>query len=441
MAAPIAITLDGVGKRYKIGQYRAADDVLVERVNALLRLPGRRGRDRAADGPDHDAPPADDEFWGLRDVTFELGAGQALGLIGRNGAGKTTLLKLLSRITPPTTGEIRIRGRCSSLLEVGTGFHPELTGRDNVYLNGAILGMRRKEIDRKFDAIVEFSGVERFLDTPVKRYSSGMYMRLAFSVAAHLDPEVLMIDEVLAVGDAEFQRKCLGKMREETAAGRTIIFVSHNLNAVQRLCSRVLLLDSGRVRADGPPAEIVGRYLAGWRPTQGEGIAVVPDDAVRVGSGQVRIRSLAMSDLDGGRLAAVYLGQPFRLTARIEVFEPIEEAIIEFGLSNSEGTRLVTAMSSDGGRLPLQLDEGLQEVSVTISTTLLPHDLQIDAGVHRGDGATADMVEGAYTFRALNTALDSEDQYAMNAVRGYVRPEAIWSEPSPVGELPLASSR
>jgi lipopolysaccharide transport system ATP-binding protein len=440
MASPTTITLEGVGKRYKIGQFRSADDVLVERVNALLRRPSRRGRDAAEEGHEH-ATAHDDELWALRDVSFELGAGEALGLIGRNGAGKTTLLKLLSRITPPTTGEIRIRGRCSSLLEVGTGFHPELTGRDNVFLNGAVLGMGRKEIDQKFDDIVEFSGVERFLDTPVKRYSSGMYMRLAFSVAAHLEPDVLMIDEVLAVGDVEFQRKCLGKMREEAAAGRTVIFVSHNLNAVQRLCSRVLLIDAGRVRADGPPDEVVSRYLAAWRPTQGEGIAVVPDDAIRVGSGQARIRSVGMTDLDGGALPAVYLGQPFRLTARIEVFEPMEEAIVEFGLSNSEGTRLATAMSSDGGRLPLQLDVGLQEVSVTISTTLLPHDLQVDAGVHSADGATADMIEGVYTFRALNTALDSGDQYAMNAVRGYVRPEAIWSEPSPVGEVSVTSAR
>src|SRR5689334_10972101 len=202
-----------------------------------------------------------EEFWALKDVSFEVQQGEVLGIIGRNGAGKSTLLKILSRITEPTDGRVTLRGRVASLLEVGTGFHAELTGRENIYLNGAILGMTRAEIRRKFDEIVAFAGVEKFLDTPVKRYSSGMYVRLAFAVAAHLEPEILVVDEVLAVGDAQFQKKCLGKMEEAGSSGRTVLFVSHNLLAVQRLCPRSLLLDGGRIVADGESSQVIQTYL------------------------------------------------------------------------------------------------------------------------------------------------------------------------------------
>jgi lipopolysaccharide transport system ATP-binding protein len=207
-----------------------------------------------------EAPP---EFWALRDVSFEMQAGQVMGIIGRNGAGKSTLLKVLSRITEPTTGRIELRGRIASLLEVGTGFHPELTGRENVYLNGTILGMRKREIDRKFDEIVDFAEVSRFIDTPVKRYSSGMYVRLAFAVAAHLEPEILVVDEVLAVGDAEFQRKCLGKMRDVAHEGRTVLFVSHNMAAVRGLCTRAIVMQGGRVAVDAGVDQAITAYLSG----------------------------------------------------------------------------------------------------------------------------------------------------------------------------------
>jgi lipopolysaccharide transport system ATP-binding protein len=204
---------------------------------------------------------ASEDFWALRDVSFEVKRGEVVGIIGRNGAGKSTLLKILSRITEPTEGRVKILGRVASLLEVGTGFHPELTGRENIFVNGAILGMSRAEIQKKFDEIVDFSGVERFLDTPVKRYSSGMHVRLAFAVAAHLEPEILIIDEVLAVGDGEFQKRCLGKMNEVARSGRTVLFVSHNMLAARNLCSRVIVLASGRVLDDGAPAKSTVTYL------------------------------------------------------------------------------------------------------------------------------------------------------------------------------------
>jgi lipopolysaccharide transport system ATP-binding protein len=276
----VAIRAEGVAKRYRIGEYRAAYGTLRESlVHAGRRLSGR----------EHDRPER--EIWALKDVSFDVEEGEVLGIVGRNGAGKSTLLKILTRITTPTKGQVALRGRVGSLLEVGTGFHPELTGRDNIYLNGSILGMKRREIERRYDEIVEFSGVERFIDTPVKRYSSGMYVRLAFSVAAHLEPEILLVDEVLAVGDAEFQRRCLGRMEELGSTGRTVVFVSHMLTSVTQLCDRAIQIESGKVVADGPAAEVIAGYLqlthgAGtertWSLEEAPGDDVAKITAVRV---------------------------------------------------------------------------------------------------------------------------------------------------------------
>lgn len=239
------------------------------------------------------------EFWALKNVSLDIKPGEAVGIIGRNGAGKSTLLKLVSQITQPTEGRIRLEGRMSSLLEVGTGFHPELTGRENIFLNGSILGMTRKEIKNKFDEIVDFSGVEKFLDTPVKRYSSGMYVRLAFAVAAHLEPDILVIDEVLSVGDAEFQKKCLGKMNRITSGGNTVLFVSHNLTAVSKLCSRAALIDSGQLIYQGEPTEVISKYLEGVDTTNASSQTSENNRKIRRGSGQVRFHSVQLSDTSG----------------------------------------------------------------------------------------------------------------------------------------------
>ncbi len=253
MSQPV-ISVEGLGKRYLIG-HQVRQDTLRDRISQGARGLLQRWRNPVG------GSAAQEEFWALRDVSFEIKQGEVVGIIGRNGAGKSTLLKVLSRITEPTAGRIRLQGRVASLLEVGTGFHPELSGRENIFLNGAILGMSRAEIRRKFDEIVAFGDIERFLDTPVKRYSSGMYVRLAFAVAAHLEPEILIIDEVLAVGDAQFQEKCLGKMHEVARAGRTVLFVSHSLPAVRSLCSRALLLSGGRLTLQGPVDTVAAAYL------------------------------------------------------------------------------------------------------------------------------------------------------------------------------------
>lgn len=274
----VAIRVSGLGKRYRLGiaapRYSTLRDSVRELAGASLRTLLRRTRRSK-----HSAV-----FWALKDITFEIRTGEIVGIIGRNGAGKSTLLKILSRITEPTEGEAELHGRIGSLLEVGSGFHPELTGRENVFLNGAILGMRRSEIITKFDEIAAFAEVDKFIDTPVKHYSSGMYMRLAFSVAAHLDPEILIVDEVLAVGDAEFQKKCLGKMGDVARHGRTVLFVSHNLHAVKSLCTRGIVLKEGKIDHDGPAAESVSNYLT----SSDAQVRDLADNAKRFGSGEWR---------------------------------------------------------------------------------------------------------------------------------------------------------
>lgn len=277
-----ALSIRGVSKVYRLGMENAATTFREALVRSVSRDP---------------APP-DRTLWALRDVSLDIAAGETVGIIGRNGAGKSTLLKLISRITWPTEGEIRLYGRIGSLLEVGTGFHPELTGRENIFLNGTILGMRKQEIQRRFDEIVAFAEIDRFLDTPVKRYSSGMYIRLAFAVAAHLDPEILVVDEVLAVGDAAFQRKCLGKMGEVAREeGRAVLFVSHNMVAITALCERGVLLEQGRVTEDGAASAVVQRYLNSI-----EAIATVPivDRNDRRGTGALRFESLTIRNVSLG---------------------------------------------------------------------------------------------------------------------------------------------
>lgn len=274
MSENVIIRVEGLGKKYSLRhlrdqRYIALRDVLVEKATGLFRRNGKsRGQTSDVSGQ------TKEDFWALRGINFEVKQGEVIGIIGRNGAGKSTLLKILSRITEPTEGRLRIHGRVASLLEVGTGFHPELTGRENIYLNGAILGMHRAEINRKFDEIVAFAETENFLDTPVKRYSSGMYVRLAFAVAAHLEPEILVIDEVLAVGDAGFQKKCLGKMSEVAHGGRTVLFVSHNMAAVQRLCGKAIHLEQGRVLTIGEVEQVTREYLSSFQSATGSGMDI-----------------------------------------------------------------------------------------------------------------------------------------------------------------------
>jgi lipopolysaccharide transport system ATP-binding protein len=401
-----AIRVTGLGKRYRLGG--ASTDLLSERI-------GRRG-------------PRGQDFWALREVDVEVDRGEVVGLVGRNGAGKSTLLKCLSRITPPTEGRIELSGRVGTLLEVGTGFHPELSGRENVFLSGTILGMRRHEVEARFEEIVEFSGIGKFLDTPVKRYSSGMYVRLAFAVAAHLDTDILLVDEVLAVGDAEFQRKCFGKMDDVARGGRTVVFVSHQLSAVQRLCTRSYWIDGGHVRQQGPTSEVVAAYLHHAGATQQGGVATIGADVPRSTTGAVTLEQVALLDEDDQPTDRVRLGQPLTVAMTFLISEPVSDGVVELGLATADGTRVATVQNTDGDRPLLELEPGRHEIRARIDTTLLPGEFTLDVGMHRLIGLTMDFVERALTFTALNVAYDgSEDRWPWVVVRGALRPPTEWS--------------
>jgi lipopolysaccharide transport system ATP-binding protein len=301
------IRVENLGKKYIIGhqkqeRYTALRDVVTDRVKSFASVFNPKA---------HKDDPTHEEFWALKDVSFEIKQGDRVGIIGRNGAGKSTLLKILSRITEPTTGKISINGRVASLLEVGTGFHPELTGRENIFLNGAILGMDRFEIKRKFDEIVAFAEVEKFLDTPVKRYSSGMYVRLAFAVAAHLEPEILVVDEVLAVGDAQFQKKCLGKMEDVSKSGRTILFVSHNFSVIETLCERSILLKQGSVLADTFSREAITIYLNALSKSAVHDLSIRTD---RRGKGEVKLSHVEISTSREYSSSTLVIGRPAYFT-------------------------------------------------------------------------------------------------------------------------------
>ena len=355
MSSPI-ITVDSVSKRYVIGHHTVRSDGLRHVLDGALRNPfkwlaarRRRARERR------------EEFWALRDVSFEIDQGEVVGIIGRNGAGKSTLLKILSRITEPTSGRIRGRGRIASLLEVGTGFHPDLTGRENIFLNGAILGMPRAEIKSKFDEIVAFSEIERFIDTPVKRYSSGMYVRLAFAVAAHLEPEILIVDEVLAVGDAAFQRKCMGRMGEVARHGRTVLFVSHNLAAIGHLCSKGLVLQQGRLSHIGTSESAITFYYSTLQRTNRAG-----DHAGHVlyarepnsGESDFAITRIELLDTNKNPTVALHTMDPATFRIHFTSPRPVSRAAVVFGLNSVDGTKLLLLSTQPDGTLELDLSRG-----------------------------------------------------------------------------------
>jgi len=384
LSRPTSIRLEGIGKRYKLGEtepYRTLRDSIVRWLRPARSAPSVERR----------------EIWALKNLDLEVKQGEVLGIIGRNGAGKSTLLKLLSRITTPDAGRIEMYGRVGALLEVGTGFHPELSGRENVYMNGAILGMTRHDIDRKFDEIVAFAGVEAFLDTPVKRYSSGMRVRLGFAVAAHLDPEILVIDEVLAVGDAAFQRKCLGRMGEAATEGRTILFVSHQLESLLSLCPRAIWLDKGELVDSGASTEIVSRYLASVRET-GRTVTVA-DRTDRQGDDRARVDSICLISDDRGPVDAVNSGERCRLVFGVDGRggSASNSALLNV-LVRDHLDRVIFFTST--AQSALHIGEGLDKgrfVATLPSVMLVPGHYTIDYSL-RLDGQVSDKIMRAFSF-------------------------------------------
>jgi lipopolysaccharide transport system ATP-binding protein len=409
MSSDLALRVSGLGKQYEIGVPQARYDTLRDRIADAALRPLRRltGRERPI-GPTR-------TIWALKDVSFDVRRGEVLGIIGGNGAGKSTLLKILSRITDPTEGEAAIYGRVGSLLEVGTGFHPDLTGRENIYLNGAILGMRKTEIERKFDEIVSFAEVDAFIDTPVKHYSSGMYVRLAFAVAAQMESEVLIVDEVLAVGDSHFQKKCLGKMYDVARGGRTVLFVSHNMAAIQRLCTSAMLLDRGRLVRMGDVRSTVAAYLAG--EMRAGYVAPVP-------TGKAQVLAADLCTLQGAPLARPVSAEPIVCRVRYVLPHPAPGTRVGIGVLSPDGIPLFTTSTDDAG-VAVPSAPGEYEARVTIPRdTLLVGDFHLAVCLWN-DEEILDLQEPALSF-SVDTG--ASELYRASADRkGFVHVPCSWS--------------
>jgi len=422
------IEINNLGKQYRLGEVGTgtlSDDLktwwyaIRGKENPFLRIGEENDRTKKGDS---------DYVWALRDINLSVQRGDVLGIIGKNGAGKSTLLKILSRTTSPSTGEYKIKGRVASLLEVGTGFHPDLSGRENVFLNGAILGMTKKEIRSKFDEIVSFSGVERYIDTPVKRYSSGMYVRLAFAVAAHLDPDILIVDEVLAVGDQEFQDKCLGKMKSVSETGRTVLFVSHNLMAVKQLCNRAVFMKHGMVKKVGPTNEIIETYLDDGNLVSESGH--IPRQMKReYGTGEGFFNKIALLSADGEALTSLAFNQPFKVRLEFEAERDLSNIIFNINICNTLGEPIIYAVEKDKGfYASCNLKKGVTEVEVSFNAKLLPNSYKFTIGAnYAGSGVTIDWLEGIFPFKVDKISYETGMDYPWEVTHGYVEPETTWT--------------
>lgn len=408
----VAIRVHDLGKRYRIGVVRQRSDSLRDAVMSSLRALSRPSSSRAA-------REAAETIWALRHVSLEVKHGDVLGLVGHNGAGKSTLLKILSRITDPTEGEVEIHGRVGSLLEVGTGFHPDLTGRENTFLSGALLGMRRREIVAKFDEIVDFSGIGAFIDTPVKRYSSGMYMRLAFAVAAYLETEVLLVDEVLAVGDAEFQKKCLGKMSDVARQGRTVVFVSHNLAALQRLCPTSVLFEKGQLVVAGPSAEVIRRYLRmADEPTLDWRRSKPPE-------GTTYFERVFVGDASGRPVSAVATGDHVHIGMEFVVRESVRGLQVSIGLQDLRSGEWVFGSSPQDSGVAPPSTPGRYTATVELPKDLfMPRDYLVRTVLWTPENGSVDTID-QLSFSAMPTASLSNSTPGGRA--GLIALRCVWT--------------
>jgi lipopolysaccharide transport system ATP-binding protein len=434
----LAIRVRGLGKEFQIGRLKMPYKTIRETLAGAVKIPYRLIQRVKSES--RESRPA---IWALRDITFDVAPGEVIGIIGRNGAGKSTLLKILSRITEPTEGYAEIEGRVGSLLEVGTGFHSELTGRENVYLNGAILGMKRAEIARKFDEIVAFAEVEKFIDTPVKHYSSGMYLRLAFAVAAYMEPDILIVDEVLAVGDARFQKKCLNKMQNAGQQGRTVLFVSHNMPAITRLCERAILLDGGSVLRDGPAPEVVSGYLSSGLGTTAA--REWPEPGELPGGEIAGLRAVRVKTEDGRIADTVDIRRPVRIEMEYEVWKPGYKLMPYFSFSNEEG---VTAFSASD-RDPVWQRQP-RPPGRYVSTVWIPGNFLAEGAIFVAAGLeTVDpyfkqfLIRDVVTFQVIDS-LDGASARGLlkRRLQGIVRPLLEWNtEFMPYEQPPAIEAR
>ena len=420
-----AIEAEGLSKRYRIGYELRENETLVGAVASAFANPWKNLRRIRSLTRTGSGDPDPSLLWALRDISFRVPRGETVGVIGRNGAGKSTLLKILARITHPSEGRLRFRGRVASLLEVGTGFHPELTGKENVFLNGSILGMTRQEIHEKFDEIASFSEIEPFLDTPVKRFSSGMKLRLAFAVAAHLDPEILLVDEILAVGDVAFQKKCLGRLDATAQSDRTVLFVSHDLNAVQRLCSRTLLLDQGQMLDFGPTADVVERYLTGVGRTQSR---LSWDLANAPIQGDVRLLSVEVQSEAGDPVTQVDEEQRTYVTIRWDLLKPQRGIVPQIVLYDPQGALLFVSVDEELADAAPTQDAGRYVARCRLPTEWLNrgiYDVRIDLLQFPRPLKTLHRIDSAASFQVVESARHAAS--AVGSLPGIVRPQLEWA--------------
>lgn len=397
----VVMKIENVGKRYRLGTITSKS--FFQGIRDRLRKQQKRSYTEAVLN-DGESAETSGYVWSLQDINFTVNKGEVLGVIGKNGAGKSTLLKVLSSVTGPTTGSIKIKGRVASLLEVGTGFHPELTGKENIFLNGAIFGMTKSEIEAKLDEIVEFSGVRKYIDTPVKRYSSGMYVRLAFSIAAHLEPEIMIIDEVLAVGDSSFQRKCIAKMKDVADSGRTVIFVSHNMQSIRELCSRGILLDKGRLILDGDIESVVKCYNSGGFIDQQYGEIDAGYPRLSAHKGYINIRSIEMFSKENKPEQTHFYLDPIIVRIRIDVDQPVDDAIASVSFTDAADKRITLSSTYGEGQFQyLVLNKGSYQFDFKIHQRLQPGDysLTVSFANSKGQPYQAILTFGKFTISNL----------------------------------------
>ena len=419
----IVLKAENISKQYRLGQLGTG--TISHDVNRWWHKV--RGKEdpylKIGDTNDRSLAGGSDYVWSLKDINFEVKQGEVLGIIGKNGAGKSTLLKILSQVTTPTTGQVKVKGRIAALLEVGTGFHPDLSGRENIFLNGAILGMTKAEIKSKLDEIVDFSGVAKYVDTPVKRYSSGMMVRLAFAIAAHLEPEILIVDEVLAVGDAEFQKKCLGKMKDVSGEGRTVLFVSHNIQAIKLLCNKGLLLRNGTLISNGDIDNVIFDYL---RSENDEvNLLSIEKTSGSINTGQAHIRSIKLKNLTQNPNEVFYL-ESFKFEIEFECYEDIEDGIVDIRFLSKEGVTVAYAMPKYDLATNWNWERSKYIVEIEVQNDLQPDMYFVNIGLHFGKGITIHYLEKVIQITVLEIGQPNTIDYPVKWVDGFYRPKTNW---------------
>lgn len=420
------LKLENVSKQYRLGQIGTG--TLSHDLNRWWAK--FRGKDDpyALVGVENDRTKAsaDEYVWALKDINLEVKQGEILGVIGKNGAGKSTLLKLLSQVTQPSTGSIKVKGRIASLLEVGTGFHPELTGRENIFLNGAILGMTKREIKSKLDEIVDFSGVAKYLDTPTKRYSSGMTVRLGFAIAAHLEPEILVVDEVLAVGDAEFQRKAIGKMQDVSRqGGRTVLFVSHNMSSIRTLCEKVVMLYNGTVHKVGEPAEVISTYLYLNRGDSEDVTFQIPKSLSTYNTGEAKFESIELLNELNALTRKLFFCEKFTLRILLNVFKPLYNVLANIFILNAFGEKIVTYASGKKFQ-SMHIEAGRRQIELACNESLIPGEYSLCLALsYHNTGKAIDYIESVYSFEVLKDSRDGTFDYPWITRNGIVYSEQI----------------